>query len=363
MQKIAPVFEELAKVYAEKVVFIKVDGDLCRDLCAQKGVRGFPTFHIYMKGQMVESFSGADETRLRSTVGQFAMAALHAPSPYKHFPLRDEESTSFPKIKWPLVEEKIRECSKQLATENTKLSLEGQDSDLLDGLLTNLKNKYSHHNTPIPEEQLAIVDKMLQWPGAMVNHALHCVRLLVMHPHAAKALAARAPGSQTDVVGVVSEIAKRSASPVTSLLALQTLCNMFCRRAMAKYVTPRSEEIVDCIATLLAESDKRVMSACLALLINFAIVFREDNNRFESAKVHVLTNMMELFSGPLEPPMAYRACVVLGTLVFRDKGCTEIAIELELQHSIDNLKNTHSDNKQIVEVCEELGQAFADPSK
>lgn len=371
-KRIAPAFEELAKTHAASMVFVKVDGDVCRDVCAQKDVKGFPTFQFYSKGVMVESFSGADENRLRSAVSMHAANfTAPPPCPYKHFPLRDEESTNFPNIKWPLVEEKIKEVCQQLKEAGSEFSLQSkEDTENLEGLLANLKNKGAHHKTPIPDEQLAILDKMLQWPGVMVNHALHVARMTVMHPHAAKTLAARAPGP-IDLVSSVCKILKDvdNRNSNTAVLALQTMCNMFSRRALAKFVTPRSEEMVDCVASITSgrQTEKTLMVGCLALLINFAIVFldppSEDKNRYESAKVHMLSNMVELLSAELDSKLAYRACVVVGTLIFRDAGSTEIAQGLELPELIAALKVTHSDDAQLKEICEELSRAFADPSK
>jgi len=365
-KRIGPVFQELANTHQQQAIFVKVDGDKCKALVAAKGVKGYPTFQVYVKGAMVENFSGADENRLRSAVQTHAAAfTARPPCPYKHFPLRDEESVSFTKIKWSIVEDKIKECSQQIAqdTGTAELSLEGKDSTDLDDLLVNLKNKYSHHSTPISPAQLAVMDKMLQWPGPKANQGLHTLRMLLAHPHAAKSLAGREPNSPEDVVTRLCAIAGREMTPVTSLLLMQAMCNCFCRRVMTKVVAPRSEEMLDVVATLIADADKRLQGACIALLINFAIVFREDNDKYESAKVHMLTNMAELMSLELDSKIAYRALVVLGTLIYRDPGCTEIAKGIELNEMVETMNKTHSEDLQVVAVAQELAAAFANPER
>ena len=91
-KRIAPVFEELANSYASKVVFAKVDGDQCSALTSQQGVTGFPTFKFFVNGKVVETFSGADENRLRRIVSQYgSQVTVEQPSPYAHFPLKDSE--------------------------------------------------------------------------------------------------------------------------------------------------------------------------------------------------------------------------------------------------------------------------------
>jgi thiol-disulfide isomerase/thioredoxin len=60
---IAPAFAAMAAEF-KNVVFAKVDGDQYQ----LDGVTGFPTFQFWLDGKMVDSFSGADEAKLRSSV-------------------------------------------------------------------------------------------------------------------------------------------------------------------------------------------------------------------------------------------------------------------------------------------------------
>jgi len=40
-------------------IFLKVDGDENKQLVASKGIKGYPTFHFYLNGNLVDQFSGA----------------------------------------------------------------------------------------------------------------------------------------------------------------------------------------------------------------------------------------------------------------------------------------------------------------
>lgn len=50
------------------VAFLKVDSDEVQDLCAAKGIRALPTFHLYWRGKLQESFSGADIGKLTAAI-------------------------------------------------------------------------------------------------------------------------------------------------------------------------------------------------------------------------------------------------------------------------------------------------------
>lgn len=56
---IAPVFEELAKQYHEKVNFYKMNVDDNNSTPAKYGIRGIPTMILFKNGQMLEQIVGA----------------------------------------------------------------------------------------------------------------------------------------------------------------------------------------------------------------------------------------------------------------------------------------------------------------
>jgi len=58
-QIIAPVLEELAEEYGEKVRFVKLNTDENRDTAAKYGIMGIPTLKIFKNGEEADSMSGA----------------------------------------------------------------------------------------------------------------------------------------------------------------------------------------------------------------------------------------------------------------------------------------------------------------
>lgn len=60
--KIAPDLEKMADKYAGKVDFFKVDADKSKEalkLMKTQGIRAVPTFHIWFKGEKIDTISGA----------------------------------------------------------------------------------------------------------------------------------------------------------------------------------------------------------------------------------------------------------------------------------------------------------------
>jgi len=68
----APKFKDLAKEYADKVKFIKVD--VQRSYVGVQ-IRSMPTFHFYVQGKLEQQFSGADEAGLRRNTQMIASKA------------------------------------------------------------------------------------------------------------------------------------------------------------------------------------------------------------------------------------------------------------------------------------------------
>lgn len=56
---VAPIFEELAEEYAEKMKFVKVNVDENPDIAAAFGISGIPTFLVFYKGKVIEKLVGA----------------------------------------------------------------------------------------------------------------------------------------------------------------------------------------------------------------------------------------------------------------------------------------------------------------
>ncbi|XP_045625208.1 thioredoxin-2 [Procambarus clarkii] len=64
---IAPKLEAMSQEM-DDVVFLKVDVDECEDVAMEHQVSCMPTFVFFKEGKKVESFSGANEEKIRDAI-------------------------------------------------------------------------------------------------------------------------------------------------------------------------------------------------------------------------------------------------------------------------------------------------------
>jgi len=67
---IAPVLEKMSEEMKDHVVFLKVDVDESEDLAAEYSVQAMPTFVLLKNGSKVDSFSGANEAKLKELINK-----------------------------------------------------------------------------------------------------------------------------------------------------------------------------------------------------------------------------------------------------------------------------------------------------
>merc|ERR1712216_817049 len=71
-QRMAPVYAALAQEFPE-VIFLKVDVDANPVTKTACGITSMPTYQFYKEGTKVAEFSGANESRIRSTIAEFTL--------------------------------------------------------------------------------------------------------------------------------------------------------------------------------------------------------------------------------------------------------------------------------------------------
>jgi len=59
-----------------------------------------------------------------------------------------------------------------------------------------------------------------------------------------------------------------------------------------------------------------------------------------------------------EAEVVYRLLIVMGTLIYRDVGCTDIAAGLNIPDGIKAVAKQHSKDKNVSEIAAELAKAF-----
>ncbi len=69
---IAPLYEKLAEMYHDKIIFAKLDTDKNPELASRLGIFSIPTFLVFKKGQMIGRWVGAHPDRLKRAVEELA---------------------------------------------------------------------------------------------------------------------------------------------------------------------------------------------------------------------------------------------------------------------------------------------------
>lgn len=189
------------------------------------------------------------------------------PCPYKHFPLKEGEAVQYADIKWELVQPKFAEISAKLASDpdaTTAAAALGQtELAEIDALVGVLKQKQNYHSTTLGGPQLAALNKMLrQWPRESFGPVANLLRLAALHPSAAKFWAGEsASKGGADMVSPLLLRAAQAEKPVAAMLVVRALVNGFARRALARALAARHEEVIEAVAELYKKSEKCTRAA------------------------------------------------------------------------------------------------------
>jgi len=278
-------------------------------------------------------------------------------SPYAHFPLKPEEAVVFKAIKYDAVLKKAKEFAGEYSKDSKldqKLSLSSAEMKQLETMVNQLEDTKSYHKD-LNDSQYSVIDKMMSWPDHMHMPVLHLLRVLFLHPHAASTYTKR----KEDILKSLLNIIKTTEKSMNAMLAMRAIANMFNRRILSRFISDRAEEIFDCIQTTLDKiKDEEYHTACIGVIINFAILFREDNKAYEQAKIMALSGVTGLLESESNTKLLYRLLVVLGTLIYRDENCLTIAQGLDAALVADRISKANSSDENIVAVAKEVASAL-----
>ena len=69
---IAPLYEKLAEMYHDKIIFAKLDTDKNPEIASRLGIFSIPTFLVFKNGQLAGRWVGAHPDRLKRAVEELA---------------------------------------------------------------------------------------------------------------------------------------------------------------------------------------------------------------------------------------------------------------------------------------------------
>merc|ERR1712159_183166 len=80
--QIAPIYEEMAREYAGRAVFWKIDVNRNHESSSNAGVRSMPTFNFFLNGQKFHGFSGGDPQGIQQTTQQMVQQVENMGGPW-----------------------------------------------------------------------------------------------------------------------------------------------------------------------------------------------------------------------------------------------------------------------------------------
>lgn len=363
---IAPQVAALAQEYKQRAVIIRVDVDDCEP-GVRGSVRSMPTFKSFLGQDELDSFSGADPTRLRALVDDAVtraeeIKATRTAKKYKHFPLRMNElvlykdyaagaaSKVLAKVKeitstWDVVtngiapwivagfksNEEFYEAVNSLMNiiQGTGAAkIVSSDSD-------DSKESESKSDTLSDTQRRALAVLLLDLKGANATPGIHIARWLALTGAGCNALMQPLrDGSPVTGVGALCAIIERRDHLMSSHLAARSLCNFFARMRPMQFIMKQAETVIPPVTALLFKepTTEHVVAHCFAVLINFAIGVNA--GYCGSAQLAYETRVMLLMQliDAVTPTLLqsgrgalYRALAVIGTLLLDEPGLVEIA--------------------------------------
>jgi thioredoxin 1 len=363
---IAPHVQSMASAYPA-VTFIKVDGDKNRSLAMIKKIEAYPTFHFYKNGSLIDEVRGADPKQLENLVIRYmdVEEVKEEVSPFRSFPLKEEEVVKYDTIKWDIVESKIEEFGKKI---DGPLKLESVDLTLIHSLCDTLSRREEYLQTSIADDEFDVVlNKLLRWSDKCLPPVLNLLRCGMFHPNFAQHLI-KSP-SFLDILLKLTESPDTSELNLTQIL--QFLCNCMTRRSLSVFVLEKSEAILNSTATLAKRSNKvKQAYACLLLNFGIGIMYRKkalkakkagEEFDFSNTKIQVLSSAIELLSGEESASAIYRLLVVVGTLIYRDEETKTVAATMDLEQLLDGYLSSTALSAEagLKEVCNELKRCLA----
>lgn len=138
-----PAYDELAAEAGAKAILIKVDISQAYDIASRYSIRATPTFMTFLKGQKDDTWSGANEAKLRGNV-QLLLQMAHPVHPHSQLNLPSFRGL----IETPISYTKVPPLDKLAA----KLSPFGQDQHI-QPLISYIRSRETTGmaNTPIPD--------------------------------------------------------------------------------------------------------------------------------------------------------------------------------------------------------------------
>jgi len=122
---------------------------------------------------------------------------------------------------------------------------------------------------------------------------------------------------------------------------------MFNRRVLGQRIAVRAEELLDCTTTVYdANDDVGIRNACIGVMINYTILFRDCPKQYVQEKNQCLDSVLHFVKVETKPPLQYRLLITLGTLVYYDEKTRQLAEEFGASGLVEKIGQSHKEKDE-----------------
>ncbi|KAL4795853.1 thioredoxin [Aspergillus venezuelensis] len=372
-----PVYDELAEEAGPRAVLIKVDTGVAMDVGMRYSIRATPTFMTFLRGEKLDTWSGADAGQLRGNV-RLLLEMAH--------PAHNHRKMNLPSLQRTIGDYVTYKKSPPLEKLVLKLNPHESDPPLLSmvDFIKKRSQSASTADTALPSELPSyapyIVKTYNDLPIENRFALVDLVRLLFVDPRVAAYIA---EDSNHTLLTTLFSLADDESVPYSlRIVTLQLACNLFSTPLYRTHLsspssTSRPLFLNLCTSSLLSsQSALRVVAASLA----YNLAALTHNARFNPSSSASTSNTVEEPLGE-EDQVALTASIVealgqesssaeaihglvyaLGMLVYEaseDGAVIDLCRALDAKSTLDDVKGRGVQGVKEDKVLKEVGELLA----
>ena len=380
-------------MYKDRAIFIKVDYDKLKPLCQKRGVSAFPTFQFYKNNERVAEMRGANVRKLEDLItthitpiggGMQQQNVNLKPSPYKNFPLNENNRPVYAKAPFQKMSDKLNQLNGKFKedeksqnimdidnnnnkdnSQKNNYSLNDKEMQSLTQIMNMLQDRVKYNEQKFNKEHYQLLNKLLTWPVDKLPPVLDLIRVLSLHPAFAEKC-----GKDFDFIKKILKIGGNGlVHAVNGMLTCRIIINLFNRRVTAKILEQNYTIIINnLLFNMEVKEKKNTRLAFVRVLLHYAYCFyvlsyNKSNNSdiYRGEKLRCLSLLTEILYKEEDNDIILNILMAIGTLLFRDENVIEFAETLNITMIFKSYKQKYQVNKDIVNCCHELIQAVEKP--
>jgi len=337
---IAPQFAALAERLSASAAFCKVDVDEAQELAQFARIRAMPTFQVYKAGRQVFEMTGIDLAKLeRSIVNESVPAAPPALDPPLATVVPYRALMRFEEGQPAVIVGKVLEFADALRREG---HVQSPTDDELADLRAAALAAGDSSTSLFCEERLRLLPRLLAWPPSHLFPVLDALRLALVNPRTAAAVAAQGDGAGSVMEAMRLVALSPEAGEVNHMMALRCYCNLLASAPLgalpeggAPLIAPLLEAAA--AAEVHAATRRGARVALVTFLLDAAVLLHAQAADCERKTPVVCALQQCLTTRQPDAEVRFRVVLALGTLVHADDDTAALCVALELGPALQQL--------------------------